>query len=372
MKKRTVISIFTFLLVAAVVAGTLAALSDGFKNWDVMTWFNNCTSGDEDKTTEVKSPAPVTDGNGNALDSDKVYPLPRSLYFSSSELATANAPQTVTVKVNPKPVNTDFPEVDWSVAWSDPSHSTVNRQKVTDYVTVTPQSEGSTTATISFIKVFPIQILLTCKSQRNENISVITTIDCYRRPTFLNLEYVEGGCSFRKSEDASNTVVVPACTEVNINPEVAAVGSLTDEFDYLIRIGFTDGFLAYMKNHSCDKFADFGSEYGTGYGGMCFLSNTYKTLNINLNADTLKELGMFYPLNMDGSHFQGVETGIDCFVEALKEYYSQGKCAFKIEFSVNGQKYGLGEVETFYFKLDTSLMVVEIEGLEFENGSIVF
>mgnify|MGYP000225853917 FL=1 len=94
--------------------------------------------------------AAVIDGDGNAMDSGKTYPMPKAMSFTSTALAAALAEgEGVSVKItaNVYPVDAANRAVDYSVAWgSAPTHGS---EAVTDYVTVTPESDGSTAATVT-------------------------------------------------------------------------------------------------------------------------------------------------------------------------------------------------------------------------------
>ena len=63
--------------------------------------------------------------------------------------------QTLTATI--KPATTANKEVDWTVAWADSS----GVGDVTDYITVTPESDGSTNATVTCYKPFTGDIVIT-------------------------------------------------------------------------------------------------------------------------------------------------------------------------------------------------------------------
>lgn len=115
---------------------------------------------------EAKS-ANAVDGDGHAMQAGETYAMPTALSFSSEKLAQAIAAGTsvdVKVSVTVYPVDAANKTVDFSVAWGvAPTNGT---KTVTDYVTVTPDSDGSTTATISCKKAFGgDQIIVTATSR---------------------------------------------------------------------------------------------------------------------------------------------------------------------------------------------------------------
>ena len=85
----------------------------------------------------------------------KVYDMPKAMTFTAKTLAAAQANgQTVDVKIQASvtPWDAANQQVDYSIAWgAAPTHG---KEAVTDYVTVTQDSDGSLTATISCKKAF--------------------------------------------------------------------------------------------------------------------------------------------------------------------------------------------------------------------------
>ena len=85
----------------------------------------------------------------------KVYNMPKDMAFTAKTLAAAQANgQTVNVKIQASvtPWDAANQQVDYSIAWgAAPTHG---KEAVTDYVTVTQDSDGSLTATISCKKAF--------------------------------------------------------------------------------------------------------------------------------------------------------------------------------------------------------------------------
>lgn len=85
----------------------------------------------------------------------KVYNMPKAMAFTAKTLAAAQANgQTVDVKIQASvtPWDAANQQVDYSIAWgAAPTHG---KEAVTDYVTVTQDSDGSLTATISCKKAF--------------------------------------------------------------------------------------------------------------------------------------------------------------------------------------------------------------------------
>ena len=95
------------------------------------------------KPTQVpEASAPAVDENGNELDGDTVHKMPKAMLF------TRAAEEGVTVNATVKPETATNKQVDWAVSFVNPESEWATGKTVTDYVTVTPTADGSTTATV--------------------------------------------------------------------------------------------------------------------------------------------------------------------------------------------------------------------------------
>ena len=148
---KWVLTLFAFILVGVMLAGI------------ILGWFDKKEEppAEEEQTEQ----AAVMDGQGNAMDEDIVYPLPEKMSFSAASFVeplaqfgeptgTVTTEQSVEVRIQAyvTPDDAVNKEVDFSVAWGNaPTHGS---ELVTNYLTVTPDSDGSTTATVSCKKSF--------------------------------------------------------------------------------------------------------------------------------------------------------------------------------------------------------------------------
>ena len=83
----------------------------------------------------------------------------------------------------------DMKAIDWSIAWKDPSSEWATGKVVTDYVTVTPTSDGALTATVKNIiksgipaklMSFSEQIIVTAASRVRPELKATATVDCLK------------------------------------------------------------------------------------------------------------------------------------------------------------------------------------------------
>lgn len=89
--------------------------------------------------------------------------------------------QTLTATI--KPATTANKEVDWTVAWAD----STGVGDVTDYITVTPESDGSTNATVTCYKPFTGDIVITVIT-RDGGFTARCICNYVGKPTSLAIE----------------------------------------------------------------------------------------------------------------------------------------------------------------------------------------
>lgn len=122
----------------------------------------------------------VYDANGNEMQEDTFYAMPQSMTFapraavmaaSIDSVMTANVTATIT------PSDAANKLVDWSVAFKNASSTWASGKTVTDYVTVTPTSSGSLSATVTCKQAFGEQIVMTVTSRDNTSAKASCTLD---------------------------------------------------------------------------------------------------------------------------------------------------------------------------------------------------
>lgn len=108
---------------------------------------------------------------------NKVYDMPKAMAFTAQTLAAAQANgQTVDVaiKASITPWDAANQLVDFSVAWGTaPTHG---KEAVTDYVTVTQESDGSLNATISCKKAFGSDKIIVTVTTRDGGFTATCTV----------------------------------------------------------------------------------------------------------------------------------------------------------------------------------------------------
>lgn len=180
----------------------------------------------EDDAPEEESPAQtetvVTDGEGNAMESGKVYAMPANMVFAATAAEPSDAKDGITLKATIDPDTAANQNVDWSVSFVNPSSSWASGKTVTDYVTVTPTSDGALTATVQCLKAFGEQIKITVKSRANEYATAECTVDYARRITdftFYSFPDNQQAPGFGKDEILVD-MVIPSADDLFSSEEI--------------------------------------------------------------------------------------------------------------------------------------------------------
>lgn len=156
--------------------------------------------------------APAVDQDGNELESGKVHDMPKGLAFRSATSLANGEYDAVTVKATVKPDNATYKEVDWAIAWDqeeiDKQEDIWNSwwqgdEQITDYVTVTPTTDGSTTATVKCLKPFGVPAIITVTSRNNPNAKATCQVDFVKRIVSAEFAFSD------VNGDESNLFVIP-------------------------------------------------------------------------------------------------------------------------------------------------------------------
>lgn len=147
--------------------------------------FGACNgAGTSDSSTGKEQVAPEKQPESNITATivrpDQTYNFCSEIAFLGSDLAATSesgyeaVSAELVATVEPIDANQN---VNWAVSFKNASSTWANEKAVSDYVTVTPKSAGSTTATVTCKAPFGEQIVITCTSQENADISAVCTVD---------------------------------------------------------------------------------------------------------------------------------------------------------------------------------------------------
>ena len=203
---------FLAVLLVLVIAGAAAlvgVLSDGFKNWDKF-------KPDEEQTQEGGAIITEGESNGIKLMSAKISPENYDEYGISPMAETAYQ-LTATI-----------------------SESWVDGKTVTDYVTVTPTSDGALTANVECLQAFGAQVKITVTSRDNTSVKASATVDYTEKLSSVKATFgstvLTNGMTKSFDLDASGQ---PA--EVWKFDYTTSAHTIADEYTTTVKISFADG-----------------------------------------------------------------------------------------------------------------------------------
>ena len=162
-----------FVLFVGVFANLFLVLRDNSEN----------PAPEQDIESSVPEDNGVINEDGTEMVSGQVYAMAKSMTFSSPTLLSTTASSGITLQCSVYPITASNKAVDWSVAWVNPSSSWASGKTASSYLSVTPSSSGSTTATVVCNAAFgePINIIVT--SRDNPDITATCVVDYQKRMT---------------------------------------------------------------------------------------------------------------------------------------------------------------------------------------------
>ena len=290
---KWVLTLFAFILVGVMLAGI------------ILGWFDKKEEppAEEEQTEQ----AAIVDGEGNAMDEDIVYPMPEKMSFSAAAFAqplaqfgepsgtTVTSPQSVDVRIEAYvyPESAANKEVDFSVAWGNaPTHGS---EQVSNYLTVTPDSDGSTMATVSFKKSFGDDTIVITVTTREGGYTATCTV------TFTGI--------------ASGIEITSSTATKKSTSERGEYYELGTSKTYTFNIGLTNAFNDAAGNLSVTEIGGEGNMY---FGNGSYNDGGY----INFTDMVQKSIGEFADDFITSATISGNTLTVKTGSKILENYYS--------------------------------------------------
>ena len=290
---KWVLTLFAFILVGVMLAGV------------ILGWFDKKEEppAEEEQTEQVA----VMDCEGNAMDEDTIYPMPEKMSFSAAAFAqplaqfgepsgtTVTSPQSVDVRIEAYvyPESAANKAVDFSVAWGNaPTHGS---ESITDYLTVTPDSDGSTTATVSCKKSFGDDTII---------ITVTTREGGYTATCTVSFTGIASGIEITSSTATKKST--------SARGEYYELGTSKT---YTFNIGLTNAFNDAAGNLSVTEIGCEGNMY---FGNGSYNDGGY----INFTDMVQKSIGEFADDFITSATISGNTLTVKTGSKILENYYS--------------------------------------------------
>lgn len=172
------------------------------------------------------------EGNGIKLMSAKIAAADYAEYGVSAQAENAFV---LTATITPD--DSYDKTVDWTVRWQNASSSWAKGKTVTDYVTVTPTSDGALSASVACLQDFGEKIEVVCTSRANENASATCVCDYAKRVESFSIVCDDSSGSANASMTFDRFSTSYTCKEGDFETYVADISMIYS--DYTIDDNFT-------------------------------------------------------------------------------------------------------------------------------------
>lgn len=249
-----VVGLLTLAIGAAVVCcvGYVSRNDEGkwFSNPDLASWHwadkdktndnnggNDNNNGGDDVNDKTGSNVIISEEISNSGVNVYSAVLPRSAYAANGISETADTAIKLTATIKPETAVNQ--EVDWSIAWKNSSSSFSSSKTVTNYITVTPETDGSLSANLICYQPFGEKIIVTCTSRDNPDAKATCTLDYSQKIESVSLKF--GGITANlgditkiKYEVNPNGVAPGGATELTLTK--SSVYTIEDNFTYSVKL----------------------------------------------------------------------------------------------------------------------------------------
>lgn len=221
--------ILSLFLALIIVAGVIT----GVVFWQKGNIVFNPVEQEQPNDEEDDGGAVIEEGesNGIKLMSAKISPENYDEYGISPMAETA---YQLTATITPE--NATNKAVDWTIAFVNAESEWATGKTVTDYVTVTPTSDGALTANVACFQAFGEQIKVTVMSRDNPEATATCLVDYAERVSGYTLTLSNGGVTI-SSSDPEYTVTGNSSVSISKGEYTKTVGTIEENFTgtYVIR-----------------------------------------------------------------------------------------------------------------------------------------
>lgn len=330
---KALCSVLIVLLLATI---GIAIPSKGFTDWSKF----------KHNKPQVEQPDKPGDDQKPSGDAVVIEQIEASGILLSAAIASADesgVTQRFTATITPSDATNQ--QVNWSVAFKNAGSEWANGKNISDYVTVTPTSDGSLYADVTCKAAFGEQIILTVTSRDNAEAKATATVD-YRKKVIA--------CEIKLNGSDSDVVDFSlAGTSYNITATpVMSVGTLGNEQSVSIsgrrNAEWYNGVHASLKLSQDNNLSD----------DFDFTSNSFTT-DINFAANMLKV-----------TNYNNLDTK---FKNIIKRYYVAGidQTFMEIVVTLTGED-GKNTTLTKALKIGAANFNQSVEGITLDKPSIIF
>ncbi len=351
-------AIVSILLAAAII---LAACAFGL-NWIQITPAEEIISQDRDETDE--------DGDGVIIETVEEYGISLLSARMYSEVIEDSDNPTYTLTATITPAGATVQAVDWTIAWSDATSEWANGKTVTDYVTITPTSDGALTATLECLQAFGEQIIVTVTSRQNAGAVATATVDYAKRFSSVNLtlsgddtstvEFTPAGSAYTYTATGSYENIYYDVVSNSPVP-VYGTGTVEESSLYAVSVKYSDDWITALQNN--------GFSGDIAYTGELTLTSSDNTVILGtfMGAGALSSTAQ-YDIVADYFVYASGGTLLSNFYNALSSM--SGKPILTITVVYWNSHEIFGAACDFY--IDASNWILNVSSVSLDQSSITF
>ena len=330
--------ILSLFLALIIVAGVIT----GVVFWQKGNIVFNPVEQEQPNDEEDDGGAVINEGESNGIKLMSAK-FAREDYAANGISEQAETAYQLTATITPD--NATNKAVDWTIAFVNAESEWATGKTVTDYVTVTPTSDGALTANVECLQAFGEQVRVTVTSRDNTAVKANATVDYTEKLSAVKATFgstvLSNGMTKSFNLSASGQ---PA--EVWTFDYTTSAHTIADEYTTTVKISFADGVSA-VESAVGVEFTWAGETITSGMPSFdkTFFDKVFVTESGAVSANP---------------------TQYNKLVSAL----SAGVTLFDVEVSTTGT-YG-SKTDTYEVKVTSDGLNIRVEGIELGDTSIIF
>lgn len=183
------------MLVLVIASGVVLGVGFGVYGNDLSQWFK--------PKTEVEAPQEQAE---YAMVLNTI--AENGIALMSSDAMVQNGVVSKVLTATVTPASSASVGFDWDIAFVNPNSEWAIGKNVTDYVTVTKDSQNDLKATVTFVQHFSEQIKVTVSCSIKPSVNASATVDCYKDILALDVRFTSDSNSFSAhAEKGKNSTV---------------------------------------------------------------------------------------------------------------------------------------------------------------------
>ena len=176
------------------------------------------------------------------------------------DVGESDALSSATITATIQPASGSNKNVTFSAAWKNPSSVWATGKNVADYVTLSPSGMS---CTISAVKEFDEQVIVTCASVENPDITATCTVDFKERASGVNFKLTIGGQQYDITQGVGIPLPSTGTAALSVNKTVGTVES-TFAATAVLKLNST---------YASQLQSKYGSSWGTGFDNQVTIKN---------------------------------------------------------------------------------------------------